>query len=170
MRVEAVRGIGRRGAAQRQRGEAQVRAGRDGEALVQFYAVPAQPAVPVGQHVEQREAAAQVFMDHVGAPHLVRATFAQAEQAGGVVDLAVHQDDRANAGVAQGPARLHRGKRLELGANVRRGVAQHPVHTVIGQGDGRLGARLGPQAAVAKTCAIGAVAVPLGETAAGGGT
>jgi hypothetical protein len=33
-----------------------------------------------------------------------------------------------------------------------------------------LGARLGPFAAVSKTCAIGAVAVPLGETAPGGRT
>ena len=43
-------------------------------------------------------------MDHVGAPHLVRAAFAQAQQAGGVVDLAVHQDDRADTGIAQLPA------------------------------------------------------------------
>jgi hypothetical protein len=58
----------------------------------------------VGEHVEQREAGAQVFVDHVGAPDLMRAAFAQAEQAGGVVDLAVHQDDGADAGVAQGAA------------------------------------------------------------------
>ena len=138
--------------------------------LVELDAVPVQAAVPVGEHGEQRETGAQVFVDHVGAPDLMRATFAQAEQAGGVVDLAVHQDDRADAGIAQGAARLHRRETLQLRADVRRSVAQHPVHAVVGNRDGRLGARLGTQAAVAKTCAVDAVAVPLRETAAGGGT
>ena len=109
-------------------------------------------------------------MNHVRAPDLMRATFAQAEQAGGVVDLAVHQDDRADAGVAQRPARLHRGEALQLRADVRRGIAQHPVHAVIGNRDGRLGAGLGIQAAVAKACAVDAVAVPLRKTATGGRT
>ncbi len=103
------------------------------EAAFQLDAVPLQAAVPVAEHVEQREAGAQVLVDHVGAPDLVRAAFAQAEQAGGVVDLAVQQDDGVDAGVAQGSARLHRGKALELGADVRRGVAQHPVHAVVGR-------------------------------------
>ncbi|MCY1175748.1 hypothetical protein D9M73_159990 [compost metagenome] len=124
----------------------------------------------MAEHGEQRKSGAQVFMDHVGAPDLMRAAFAQHEQAGGVVDLAVHQDDRADPGIAQGAARLHRGEALELGADVRGGVAQHPVHAVIGNCDGRLRPRLGPQAAVAKACAVHAVAVPLGEAAAGGGT
>lgn len=75
-------------------------------------------------------------MDHVGAPDLVRAPFAQAEQAGGVVDLAVEQDDGIDACVAQGPGRLHGGECLELGADVGRGIAQDPVLAVVGQGDG----------------------------------
>ncbi|MNN77438.1 hypothetical protein D3C81_1938980 [compost metagenome] len=74
-------------------------------------------------------------MDHVGAPDLVRAAFAQAEQAGGVVDLAVEQDDGVDAGVAQGAGRLHRGKALQLRADVRRSVAQYPVDTVVRQGN-----------------------------------
>jgi len=109
-------------------------------------------------------------MDHVGAPDLMRATLAQAEQAGGVIDLAVHQDDRADPCVAQCTARLHGREALELGPDVRGGVAQHPVHAVIGYRDGRLGARLGPQAAIAKSGAVLAIAVPLRKTTAGGGT
>ncbi|MNP32195.1 hypothetical protein D3C76_1253630 [compost metagenome] len=165
-----MRRVGRRSAAQGQRGETQVRAGWNAEALVELDAVPAQAAVPVGQHVEQREAGAQVFVDHVGAPDLMRATFTQHEQAGGVVDLAVHQDDRADPGITQGTPRLHGREALQLGTDVRGSVAQHPVHAVIGNRDGRLGARLGPQAAVAKTCAVLAIAVPLGKTTASGGT
>ncbi len=121
----------------------------------------------MGQHGEQRETGAQVFMDHIGAPYLVRAAFAQAEQAGGVVDLAVHQDDCADPAIAQCAAGLHRCKTLQLRADIRRGVAQHPVHAIIGEGDGRLGAGLGPQAAIAKTGAVHAVAVPLRETTTG---
>ncbi len=39
----------------------------------------------------------------------------------------VHEDDCANPGIAQGSARLHRRKALQLGADIRRGVAQHPI-------------------------------------------
>ena len=60
----------------------QVGAGRDAEALIEFDAVPGQAAIPVGQHVEQRETAAQVFVDHVRAPDLMRTPFTQHEQAG----------------------------------------------------------------------------------------
>jgi hypothetical protein len=123
----------------------------------------------VGQHGEQRKAAAEVLVDHVGAPYLVRAAFAQAQQAGGVVDLAVQQDDGANAGVAQATVGLHRREVVQLRADVRRGIAQHPVHAVVGERDGRLGTCPGIQAAVAKARAVGAVAIPLGKATAGGG-
>lgn len=123
----------------------------------------------MAEHVEQRKAGAQVLMHHVGTPDLMRAAFAQAEQAGGVIDLAVEQDDGLYPGVTQGTARLHGRKALQLRTDVRRGVAQHPVHPVVGQGNGRLRARMGTQAAIAKATAIGAVAVPLGKAAAGGG-
>ncbi|MNO77118.1 hypothetical protein D3C76_682160 [compost metagenome] len=87
-----------------------------------------------------------------------------------MVDLAVEQDDGIDAGIAQGAGRLHRRKGLKLGADIGRGVAQDPVLAVVGQRDGRLGARRGTQAAVAIALAVDAVAVPLGEAAAGGGT
>nr|GFD53962.1 hypothetical protein [Tanacetum cinerariifolium] len=98
--------------------EAQVRAGGNDEAAFQFDAVPDQTAIPVLEHVEQRETCGEVFVDHVGAPDLVRTAFAQAQQAGGVVDLAVHQNDRADARVAQAAIGLHGGEALQLSANV----------------------------------------------------
>lgn len=60
-------------------------------------------------------------------------------------------------------------KAWSLGADVGRGIAQHPVYAVVGQGDGRLSARSGPQGAVTKALAVDAVAVPLREPATGGG-
>ena len=170
VRVEAMGRVGRCGAAQGQGAETQVGAGRDAETLVEFDAVPVQAAIPVAEHGEQREAAAQVFVDHVGAPDLVRAAFTQAQQAGGVVDLAVHQDDCLHPRIAQGTTRLHRRKTLELRADVRRCVAQYPVHAVIGDRDRRLGTGVGPQTAVTKPGAVHAVTVPLRKSTAGGGT
>jgi len=169
MRIVAMGRIGRRGAAQREGREFQIRAGRDGEAAAQGDGLPAETAVPVLEHVEQRKAGGKVLVDHLGAPDLMGAAFAQAEQAGGVVDLAVQQDDGADAGVTQGPRRLQRGEAGQLGADVGRGVAQDPVHPVVGQGDGRLGTGLGPEGALAEAVAIDAIAVPLGKATAGGG-
>ena len=109
-------------------------------------------------------------MHHVGTPHIVRATFSQAQQASGVIDLAVHQNDGADTGITQSTSRLHGGKTLHLRTDVGRGVAQHPVDAVIGDGNRRLGTCLGVQRAIAKTRAVDAVTVPLGETTASGGT
>jgi hypothetical protein len=101
-------------------------------------------------------------MDHVGAPHLMRAAFAQAEQAGGVVDLAVHQDDGADAGVAQGPAGCIGAKACSWAR--MSGEALHSTQCTpssdIAMDDW---VRRGAQAAVAKALAVDAVAVPLRE-------
>ena len=70
------------------------------------------------EHGKQREAGAEVFMNHIGAPHIVRAAFAQTQQAGGVINLAVHQNDGADPRVTQGTTRLHGGKTLQLCADV----------------------------------------------------
>ncbi|MDT4841724.1 hypothetical protein FQZ97_755940 [compost metagenome] len=170
MRVAAVRRVRRRAAAQRDGGEAQARAGGNRERCAgQLDGLPAQAAVPVGEHVEQREAAGQVLVDHLGAPHLVRATFAQAEQAGGVVDLAVEQDDPGNRCIAQAAGRLQGREGFELGADVRRGIAQDPVDAVVAEGDRRLGARPCAEGAGTDAAAVAAVAVPLREATAGGG-
>ena len=63
-------------------------------------------------------------MNHLGTPDFMRAAFAQRQQAGGVIDLAVQQDDRTDGGVAGRTGRLQGRKGLELGADVRRRIAQ----------------------------------------------
>lgn len=123
----------------------------------------AQAAVPVGKHGEQREAFAEVLVDHLRAPDFVRAAFAQAEQAGGVVDLAVEQDDRADRRIARPTRRLEGREGGDLGTDVGRGVAEDPALAVVGQGDGGLRAWLGRYAAVADPATVAAVAVPLGK-------
>lgn len=109
-------------------------------------------------------------MNHLGAPDFMRAAFAQRQQAGGVIDLAVQQDDRTDGGVAGRTGRLQGRKGLELGADVRRRIAQDPVDTVVADGDGRLGTRLGVERAGAQARTVGAVAVPLRKTPTRGGT
>ena len=51
-------------------------------------------------------------------------------------------------------------------ANVRGNVAQHPVFTVVADGDGRLRAARGIDAVAANAPAVVAVAIPLGKAAA----
>ncbi|MDT4824400.1 hypothetical protein FQZ97_576470 [compost metagenome] len=168
MWVATVWRIRRRAAAQGDGGEAQPRAGGNLERRAgEVDGVPGEATVPVLEHAEQWEAAGEVLVDHVGAPDRVRAALTQAEQAGDVVDLAVEQDDRLDSGIPRAAGRLQRREGFELGADVRRGVAQHPVAAVGAEGDGRLGARLGTHLATAHAAAVVAIAVPLGEAATG---
>ena len=60
-----------------------------------------QAAVPVSQHGKHREAGGEILMNLRRAPHLVRAAFAQAQQPGGVVDLAVGENNAADRRPAQ---------------------------------------------------------------------
>ncbi len=170
MRIVAVRRIRRRRTAQRNRSDDEIRTGRDDEAAVQRDGVPLQAAVPVLEHVEQRKARGQVLVDHLGAPDFMRAAFTQGQQAGGVIDLAVEQDDRADRRIARLARRLQGGKGLQLRTDVRRGIAENPVHAVVADGDGRLGTRLAAQGAGAQARTVGAVAVPLRKTTARSGT
>ncbi|OAH28858.1 hypothetical protein AYJ10_04335 [Serratia marcescens] len=104
---------------------------------------------------------------HFGrAPDVMRAAFAQIEQARAVIDLAVGQHDRADAGAAQHLGIIQFGRGQQLMANVRGNVAQHPVFTVVADGDRRLCAALGADAVVANAPAVVAVAIPLGKAAA----
>ena len=161
--------VGRCRAAQREWRELEVRAGRNHEVAFQLDALPVQATVPVAKHGEQWKARGQVLVNHVGAPHFVWAAFTQAEQPGGVIDLAVQQHDGGNARIPQRTARLHGREALQLRTDVRGGVAQHPVHPIVGQGNGRLRAGRGTQTAITEACAIHAVAVPLWKTTASGG-
>ena len=92
------------------------------------------------------------------------AVFAQGQQARGVVDLTVHQDDRANRGITQLPAGLQHRRVLQLGTDIRRGVAQNPVAAAIRQGYRGLGTRAGIELPLAQTVTVTAIAVPLRKT------
>ncbi|MNO99987.1 hypothetical protein D3C76_917720 [compost metagenome] len=58
-------------------------------------------------------------MNPLGAPHVMRAAFTQAQQPGAVIDLAVQQHHAGDGAVTQASRRLQRRKTLELRANVR---------------------------------------------------
>ena len=69
-------------------------------------------------------------------PDLQRfAVLPEHEEAGGVIDLRVHQDDGSDAGVAQTPRGLQRGEAADLLQYVRGGVDQYPVKPVVTDGD-----------------------------------
>ena len=131
--------------------------------------VPVYAAI-VFENVEQRIAGGQVLARHAGAVDFQRLAFAQHEQSGGVVDLRIHQHDRADRGVADRPCRLQFRERLELREQVGRSVEQHPVDVVGADGDGGLGAGRGPDGALAYAVAHSAIAVPLRKASASRGT
>ncbi len=58
-------------------------------------------------------------MNAFRAPDRMRTAFAQAQQAGAMVDLAVQQHDRGDRRIAQAAGRLQHRKTLKLRANVR---------------------------------------------------
>lgn len=58
-------------------------------------------AVPVPQHGKYREAGGEILMNLRGAPDLMWAAFPQAQQPGGVVDLAVGENNAADMRSAQ---------------------------------------------------------------------
>jgi len=86
---------------------------------VEFDRVVLQAAVPVVEHVEQRKAAGQVLVDHLGAPDLMRAALALGQQAGSVVDLAVHKHNGSDTGASLTRFGLDLRKGFQLGANIR---------------------------------------------------
>src|SRR5262249_47332769 len=74
---------------------------------------------------------------------------------------------RATKGIAAG---TKLGSRQDLRSEIGSGADQEPGAGVDRESDLGLRARTAANCAVAKACAIGAVAVPLRETAAGGRT
>jgi hypothetical protein len=171
-RMVAVRRVRRRLARQRQRAKPQPGHARDFKALaVQRNALAGDAAV-MRQHAQDGIALGQVLRDGVGAPQWQRrAALAQHEQAGRMIDLAVHQQHRGDCAVAQLPGRLQRWPGTDLLQHVGRGIEQHAVGTAIRPDEDRgLGAWLRPQRAGTQARAIAAIAVPLGKAAAGGRT
>ena len=94
---------------------------------------------------------------------------AQRHQARRVIDLSIHEQDRADAGIASPAPGLKGGEGLDLGSDIGRGVEQHPVYAIRAHCDGRLRPRAAGQLASAQPATVVAVAVPLGEATAGTG-
>ena len=62
------------------------------------------------QYVQNRQAGSQILAHRLGSPQFQRrAVLTQQQQSGAVIDLAVNQDDRTDAGIAQALVRLQRG-------------------------------------------------------------
>jgi hypothetical protein len=164
-----MRGVGGRLAAQRNRREAQ----RLRPDYLEFVAGMGRQPVPVHgavvlQDVEQRIAGRQVLVDHVGAVDLKRRPFPQHQQTGRVIDLRVHQYHRTHRGITDGPGGLQAGEAAELGQEIGGRIEQRPIEVVSGNRDGGLGSCLCADRSLAQAVAVGAVAVPLWEAAAGG--
>lgn len=95
----------------------------------------------------------------------------QHEQAGGVIDLPIDEDDRNNRAVACGAAGLQHWIGLQLSQDVGRSIDQRPrSFRAAGYGDRGLGSRARDQCTLAYTGAVAAVAIPLRETAPGSGS
>ena len=123
------------------------------------------PAV-VAEDVEQRIAGREVLVDHVGAPDLERLALAQHQQAGGVVDLPVHQHDGADAGVADAAAGLQRGKALICASTSGEALNSTQSTPLLETAIEDCVRGMRANAALAHAVAIAAIAVPLRETAA----
>jgi tetratricopeptide (TPR) repeat protein len=84
---------------------------------------------------------------------------AQMQQARGLIDFAAGQHDGRDRRAARVAARMQCRRRLQLGAQIGRGIEQHPVLAVSRNGEARLGAWLdafvaGPGEAANRTSAI----------------
>ena len=135
--------------------------------IVQFDSAPVHTA-KIAQHAEHGIAAGEIGEGAVGAPDGPRAhRFTQHIESGGMVDLAVDEDDGGDGAVAYRAARLQIGIRPQLRQDVGRCIHQRPG-VAPGDGDGRLGTGTGPQSARTIPLAVWAIAIPLWKAAPGG--
>jgi len=131
---------------------------------------PPQDAAIVSENSEQRIVSREVVAHLLGTVQSKRRALAQHQETGRVVDLAVGKHHPDDARVAQRACGLQVGKRPHLCQDVGRSIDQNPVHVVARDGDGRLGPRPRPYAAVPNAVAVRAIAVPLRKAATRGGT
>jgi len=87
-------------------------------------------ATIVAKNLEQRIAGAQVLARHIRTIDFQRASFAQHQQTGRMVDLRIHQDDGTDCRVANSACRLQRGETFVLREQVRRSIEQNPVDPI----------------------------------------
>ena len=125
--------------------------------------VPIHSAVML-ENGKQGIAGREVLPRHFRGVDFQRPSFTEHEQARGVVDLRIHQDDASHGGVADGTRRLQLGKRAELREEVRRSIEEYPVGVVSGNGYRGLRSGAGFQSSLAYPITVGTVTVPLGKT------
>src|SRR5699024_3158409 len=94
-----------------------------------------------------------------------RPAFAQDQQPGRMVNLAVHEHDRSNACLARSWARPQPFKVNHLLANIGRGIEQHPALAICAYRYRGLGAWLGMTAALVEALVAATIAGPLRATA-----
>jgi hypothetical protein len=95
--------------------------------------------------------------------------FAQHVQAGGVIHLTVDQDDAGESSIANPAVGLQCRRGLQLREDVGGGVHQHRREVIAAShGNRRLGPSLPLECPGAQSRTVGAVAIPLGESAPGG--
>jgi hypothetical protein len=95
-----------------------------------------------------------------------RSAFTQHQQTGDVIDLRVNQHDRGNATVTNRAGGLQFRIRAQLCEQIRRGIDQNPVDTVLAHRNRRLGARQHVASLVTGPVTVHTVAVPLRQSAA----
>ena len=88
-------------------------------------------AAVVLQHIEERETGGEILANHFGAIDLKRyGGLPQHQQTGGVIDLAVDQNDRFDSCIADTLSRMGLRKVLKLIANVWRRIEEDPVSAI----------------------------------------
>jgi hypothetical protein len=170
MRVFAVRRVRWRLARQGDRAERQSGRAIDAKAALGIAVDPAPfHTAIVLENAEQRVGRGEIVAYRIGAVDTQGTAFAQHHKAGRVVDLAVHENDADDPGVADGATGLRFREAPELRKNVRGSIEQHPICAIGADRNGRLCARTSPEVASAHAIAIAAIAVPLREPTPRGG-
>src|SRR5262249_17569221 len=123
--------------------------------------LPREPLERAVEHVALGES----LSDPLGGVHHERMRLAQRQQAEGVVEVTVGEDDRVDGGMP-GAARMESGEAFDLLADPRRDVQQDPALAVRADGHAFLGPRRRADRACANTATVRTAAVPLGKAAA----
>ena len=156
----------------RQRDHAERQSGRavdtKAAAAIAVYSAPFDATIML-ENLEQWVGRGEIAAYGIGAVNAKGAAFTQHQEAGRVVDLAVHENDADDAGVPHGAAGLRFREHPELRQNVRGRIEQHPTGAIGADRDRRLCTRAGADVPAAQAIAVAAIAVPLRKTAPRGG-
>src|SRR4030095_852484 len=109
-------------------------------------------------------------MDRVGTVDLEPHPFAKHQKPRRVIDLAVGQDNADKRGIADRACGRCVRERVQLNQDVRRCIDEDPVGAIRTHGNRRLRPRTRPDASAAQTITVATIAIPLWESASGGGS